>query len=332
MNWLNKMIAGGLLAANCWMPTLLAAENAGRSGEKAPELRVKSWVGNAPAKTATYGRPYILEFWATWCPPCRVSIPHLNELWQRVSPLGVAIMGLSDESADTVKPFVKKMNMLYYVGINDGMAGSPEGSIPYAIVVSAKGEIAWAGHPMDPEMEASLFREIQAWRASDSEAVSAAHEGNMLQLQRELQQLKTPEALSGLKQLAANQKAFWTYTTSLQGLEQYEALQNFVALYKGLPQGQKAAEKILQLEQDPKLGDELRQSKILNELQRDIGLLQKKAIELGKTKGEAAAESYYLGELTTLLEKFLQSHSDHPEAAQIKTVLEGVKKANEKGK
>jgi thiol-disulfide isomerase/thioredoxin len=330
MKRLNKIISGALVAASCWISQ--AAESADRVGEKAPELQVKSWVGKAPAKSATYGRPYILEFWATWCPPCRVSIPHLNELWQRVSPLGVAIMGLSDESPDTVKPFVKKMNMLYHVGINDGMAGSPEGSIPYAIVISAKGKIAWAGHPMDPEMEESLFREIQAWRSSDGAAVSAAQAGNMLQLQRELQQQRTPEALSGLKQLAANQKAFWTYASSLQGLEQHAALQNFVSLYQGFPQAQKAAEKIRQLEQDPKLSDDLRRNKVIADLQRDIGQLQQKAVALGKTKGDAAAESYYLGELTTLLEKFLQSHSDHPDAAQIRTVLEGVKKANEKGK
>jgi peroxiredoxin len=319
-------ISGVLLSLLCGVLPLRGAEQADRVGEPAPRLQVKSWVSNEPAKGATFGRPYILEFWATWCGPCRVSIPHLNGLWQRVSPLGVAIVGLTNEAPATVKPFVKKMNMLYHVGISDGMAGSPEGSIPYAIVVAASGKIAWAGHPMDPAMETTLFQEIRSWRASEASAVNAAHQGNMLELQRQLQQQKTPEALSGLKQLAANQKDFLAHAKSLQGLEQHAALQKFIALYQGFPETQAATGLIRKLEQDPKLAEAVRNNKLMSDLQEEISDLREKAGQVEKKQGQSAAESYYMAEMKTALKKFLKANPRHPEADQIKKFLEGMEK------
>src|SRR2546425_1106795 len=52
-------------------------------GDPAPKLEVKSFVKGEPVKGFEPGKNYVVEFWATWCPPCRTSIPHLTELQKK---------------------------------------------------------------------------------------------------------------------------------------------------------------------------------------------------------------------------------------------------------
>jgi len=98
----------------------------------------------------------VVEFWATWCPPCRTSIPHLTALQKRFKDQGVNIIGVSDEPLRTVEPFVKRMGdkMDYVVAIDDANSTSNEymrrygvNGIPHAFVVK-DGTVVWHGHPM----------------------------------------------------------------------------------------------------------------------------------------------------------------------------------------
>lgn len=134
-------------------------------GDKAPELAIETWVKGDPVTGFEKGRVYVVEFWATWCPPCRESIPHLTEMAKAHKKDGVTFIGVTstDKDLETVKKFVDKMGdkMDYTVAVDKGsfakkatmnetwMEAAEQDGIPTAFIVDKDQKIAWIGHPMD---------------------------------------------------------------------------------------------------------------------------------------------------------------------------------------
>lgn len=108
------------------------------------------------------GKPLIVEFWATWCPPCRTSIPHLNELYKKHREKGLEIIGVTKEDEATVSSFVKNIPIDYHVAFDSGgKFGKPFGikGIPHAMILDKEGKVVWEGHPMslpESQLEAVL--------------------------------------------------------------------------------------------------------------------------------------------------------------------------------
>jgi len=132
-------------------------------GDAAWPLEGLEFVKGGPVKIEP-GKAYIVEFWATWCPPCRVTIPHLTEVAHKYKDKKVVVTGISTEKIDLVKAFVAKQaeNMDYNVAVDSTgrvskgyMGAFGVNTIPHAFIVDPKGRIAWYGHPMD-DMERVL--------------------------------------------------------------------------------------------------------------------------------------------------------------------------------
>jgi thiol-disulfide isomerase/thioredoxin len=151
-------------------PTMPAekTEKAGPSlvaGMPAPKFKVERFVKGTEFSTFDKGKVYVVEFWATWCGPCIMSMPHLTELQKEYASKGVTICGVnvreeknySATTYDKVDSFVKKRgDRMGYTVAYDGEAKFMETNwmqpaqargIPTAFVVDGTGTIAWIGHP-----------------------------------------------------------------------------------------------------------------------------------------------------------------------------------------
>jgi thiol-disulfide isomerase/thioredoxin len=138
-------------------------------GDPAPALDIKHWVKGDKVAAFEPGKVYVVEFWATWCGPCKRSMPHLTKLQQQYKDYGVTFIGVSDEDLKTVKNFMAKTDddgtkwadkMGYTVTTDPDqsvyesyMFGVGAGGIPTAFIVGKDTKIEWVGNPLFPEGE-----------------------------------------------------------------------------------------------------------------------------------------------------------------------------------
>lgn len=80
------------------------------------DLKGKSWTLKGHLK----GKVVLLNFWATWCPPCRKEMPDLETLYRRFGPEGLVVLGIDDEDAKTVQPFIAQQGITYPVLLDPG--------------------------------------------------------------------------------------------------------------------------------------------------------------------------------------------------------------------
>jgi len=98
---------------------------------------------------AQKGKVILLDFWATWCPPCKVEIPWFNEFQSKYGPQGLAVVGVSvDDPLSKLKPFVDSYHINYPVLIGDGRndikspkAYAVEWGLPKTFVIGRDGRI-----------------------------------------------------------------------------------------------------------------------------------------------------------------------------------------------
>ena len=144
-------------------------------GSKAPVPEIEKFVqGEAPATWFEPGKVWVIEFWATWCGPCKVAMPHMSDLADKYGSKMV-VVGVSDEKVETVTEFMAKpewkQKARYTIATDSDrsthqqyMEAAGQGGIPTAFLVK-DGTVQWIGHPM--EIDGPLEKVIDgSWDAA----------------------------------------------------------------------------------------------------------------------------------------------------------------------
>lgn len=143
-------------------------------GDMAPPLSIQEWVKGGPIDLKRDARKkiHVIEFWAVWCPPCKMSVPLLTQLQQKYAKdvviVGVTEPDLRGNSPAAIRRFVKEQGskMDYVVAIDSGktiqayLAAAGAIGIPHAFVVNKEHRVVWQGSPLDPSLDDILSRVV----------------------------------------------------------------------------------------------------------------------------------------------------------------------------
>ena len=162
-----------LICASLIFCSVATATETLKPGVKAPALDIEHWVSNGKGQfkqveSFEKGKVYVVEFWATWCPPCIASMPHLSELQKKYADKGLQIISISDEDLETVQKFLKgkvrggdgetysELTSTYCLTTDPDnssheayMEAAGQDGIPAAFIIGKQGDVELICHPME---------------------------------------------------------------------------------------------------------------------------------------------------------------------------------------
>jgi thiol-disulfide isomerase/thioredoxin len=122
-----------------------SSEPSAKDRRLAPDFTLPQLDGQKLTLSSYRGKVVLLDFWATWCVPCREEIPRFVELQKEYGDRGLQIIGVSmDDSADPVGPFYQQFHMNYPVVMGDAKIGEMYGGVlglPIAFLIDRDGRI-----------------------------------------------------------------------------------------------------------------------------------------------------------------------------------------------
>lgn len=138
-------LAGGLAAA--WWKLDEAAE-ARRRADTLYTRSYKDTAGQEQALAQWRGRWLVVNFWATWCPPCIKEMPDLQKVADEYGDRGVSVVGLGIDNPDAIRAFQKQYSLrlpLLLAGFDGSELarelGNDSGALPYTLLIDPKGRI-----------------------------------------------------------------------------------------------------------------------------------------------------------------------------------------------
>jgi peroxiredoxin len=137
------------LAASCSSPSRVKAAELKPDKERhdAPDFTLKDADGKLVRLSDFRGKVVLLDFWATWCEPCRVEIPWFMDMQRRHRDRGFEVLGVAmdDDGWEAVKPFVSELGVNYRIMIGNDMTARAYGGVdalPTTFLIDRNGRIA----------------------------------------------------------------------------------------------------------------------------------------------------------------------------------------------
>ena len=103
-----------LAAALCWVISDAFTERVVKKGQTAPNFEIKTDSGRTITPRNFGGKLLVLNFWATWCPPCVAETPSLNAMSKQLKDQGIVVVGVSvDKNENSYRAFTKRMGIAF---------------------------------------------------------------------------------------------------------------------------------------------------------------------------------------------------------------------------
>ena len=132
--------------ATLFFTTLSSTSHAQGAPQAAPPFTVRTFEGKVVKLTDLRGKPVVLDFWATWCRPCRAAMPHLDQIQKRFGDDGLVVIGLSmDENGNqSVRRFARDLGVSFRLGMANEKVLDVYGPIrflPTTFFINRQGEL-----------------------------------------------------------------------------------------------------------------------------------------------------------------------------------------------
>lgn len=122
--------------------------------------------GAALALRSFAGQPLLINFWATWCPPCVDELPMLDAFYRAHATQGWQLLGLAVDQRTAVRQFLERIPLAFPIGLaaSDGIAlgrslGNLTGSLPFTLLLGAQGQT------LDRKMGRLTEQDLELWSA-----------------------------------------------------------------------------------------------------------------------------------------------------------------------
>lgn len=134
--------------------------------QNAPDFTMKDTTGHDVTLSKMRGKVVLLDFWATWCGPCRAATPHLQALHVKHAKSGLMVVGLNNrEEAETVREYEERHKLTYTAGLDaDGAVAQAYGvrGLPTLVLVDKAGRVVFRDSGFSPQKAAALTAAVEA--------------------------------------------------------------------------------------------------------------------------------------------------------------------------
>ena len=166
----GAVLAGGAVAWWRQLATPAAAGSANAANGNPPDslwaLRLARPEGGELALATLRGKPLLINFWATWCPPCVRELPEIDRFHRAFGPRGWQVLGLAIDGPTPVREFLARVKLGFPIALAGlegtelaNQLGNPQGGLPFSVMIDGPGRV------VQRKLGETHFDELAGWAA-----------------------------------------------------------------------------------------------------------------------------------------------------------------------